>query len=313
MMQTKYDIFWGIDVSKNWVDIAIEGQVTRVKQEEKALLEFIAKNHTPKEKVLAILESTGGYEKAISHHLEAAGVEVHVAHPNKIVVFAKAKGRLAKTDKIDAFLLAQYGSFIQPQEIRRPSSLEQEELEGLSSRLKQLKEMYHQESCRLGVAQESWVRGSHQALLEVLNQQIKETEAHMMELIEKDEVLQENYQRLRSMKGVGPVLALTLVCDLPELGSVNKKEIAALVGVAPITKQSGKKTGKARIQYGRSYVRKVLYMAALVACRYNEKMRIFYERLLAAGKLKKVAIVAVMRKMLVTLNAMMQSKTCFNT
>jgi transposase len=190
-------------------------------------------------------------------------------------------------------------------------SVEQENLQMLGARIEQLKEMLHQETCRISMAQDSWVKDLLDTHITLLKKQIKETQVRILDIVNANPSLKETFDRLQSMKGVGLNTALALIIDLPELGYANKKQIAALVGVAPITKQSGQKTGKGFIQYGRTMVRRVLYMAALVASRHNAHMRTFYERLVTAGKPKKVALVAVMRKMIVTLNAMMQTKTCF--
>jgi len=310
-MDTTFEQYWGIDVSKGWLDIAIENKVFNVAQTEAAISAFIQLHFENPAKTLVVLESTGGYERLIVEYLRAAGFRVHIAHPNKVSAFAKVKGRLAKTDKIDAKLLASYGRFINPEELSSLVSKSHQELQMLGARLGQLKAMYHQECCRLGTASTQAVKHSHELMLTLVKQEINVIEQTIMKQIESDADLNENYQLLQSMKGVGPVLAMTMLIDLPELGCINKKEIAALVGVAPITRQSGQKSGYASIGYGRSGVRKVLYMAALTACRYNDTLKQFYERLVAAGKPKKVAIVAVMRKMLVILNAMIHSKTCF--
>lgn len=307
----KYEIVWGIDVSKEWLDISINGKVSRILQTEKAINEFIKKNKICEKSTLVVLENTGGYELLAVHCIAKAGMIVHVAHPNKVRAYAKARGCLAKTDRLDARLLEDYGKFIDPETIRDlPSELERK-LSALSGRLAQLKESHHQECCRLGMAMEKEVKRSHQSMIKLLEKQIEQIESHLLSLIQSDERLNKKYQLLRSMKGVGPILAMTLLADLPELGKLSKKEVAALVGVAPMTKESGKGVGKAMTQYGRKSVRKVLYMAALVAAHHNERFKIFYERLLAKGKATKIAIVAVMRKMIVTLNAMVQSNTVF--
>lgn len=310
-MTTCFESYWGIDVSKDWLDIAIENQVFQIARREETLLEFVKAHRMPEGSTLVVLESTGGYERLVVQCLALSGMVVHVAHPNKVVAYATAKGRLAKTDKIDAKILCQYGRFIEAHDIKELPSQSQQSLQLYGARLEQLKQMHHQESCRLGQCDFDGVRGSHELMMELLKKQIKEIEGTVMAIIESTPELKEKYLILRSMKGVGPVLAMTLLIDLPELGKANKKEIAALVGVAPITNQSGQRTGKAMTRYGRKEVRKVLYMAALTACRHNSKLKAFYERLVAAGKLKKVALVAVMRKMLVILNAMLHTKTSF--
>lgn len=304
-------IYWGIDVSKAWLDIAINNKVYQIAQTDEAIEDFIVCHQAGLGQVFAVMESTGGYERKLARHLEKAGIALHIAHPNKVVAFAKAKNRLAKTDKIDAKILASYGQFIEKDAFKELLNPAREAMQDLSARLIQLKEMHHQESCRHGQAHDARVRASHEKMLKYLKEQIAELTQSLHQKIAEDSELQADYQRLQTMKGVGPVVALTLLVDLPELGKINKKAIAALVGVAPITKQSGQKVSHASIRYGRSYVRKTLYMGALVAAIYNPPLKAFYQRLLAAGKPKKVALVAVMRKMLVILNAMMQSKTAF--
>lgn len=303
--------FCGIDVSKEWLDISFENKVLRVEQNKLQIEKFINKHFKSKDSLLCVLESTGGYEHLVCSCLVAAGISVHVAHPNKVVAFAKAKGRLAKTDSIDSKILQEYGKFIQNNELRVPLSKEQLELQELGARLAQLKINRHQETCRLGTMTSAKVVKSLKAMVKAIDKQIDALEEAILDVIQKDTRLKKQYALLQSMKGVGKVLAMVLITDLPELGSLNKKQIAALVGVAPITKQSGKWHGVARTSHGRATVRKVLYMAALVASKHNDKMRDFYERLVAAGKLKKVALVAVMRRMIVILNAMVCNEAIY--
>lgn len=310
-MKTKYEVVWGIDVSKSWLDISIGAQVRRIEQIPQSISDFIKDHLLRGKRTLAVLESTGGYERLAADYLSASGVEVHIAHPNKVRAYAKAKGYLAKTDKLDAKVLEGYGWFIDPEKIRALPSEQERKLRALSTRLAQLKEAHHQECCRLGLSTDQDIKASHQSLLKLLEKQIEKIGAQLLDLIQSNTVLSQKYALLRSMKGVGPVLALTLLAELPELGRVNKKEIAALVGVAPMNRESGKLIGKAHTCYGRESVRKVLYMTALVAARYNARLKAFYQGLLARGKQKKVALVAVMRKMLVILNAMVQSNTAF--
>lgn len=310
-MSTVFESYWGVDVSKDWLDVAIENRTFHIARTEEALVDFV-KNHPVEGRTLVVLESTGGYERLVVHGLSLAGMVVHVAHPNKVVAYAKARGRLAKTDRIDAKILCSYGRFIEAEDIKELPSQQQQELQLFGARLEQLKQMHHQEKCRLGQCSLAAVRGSHEIMLISLEKWVEEIESKALEIIDSNPELKERYDLLRTMKGVGPVLAMTLLIDLPELGKANKKEIAALVGVAPITNQSGQRSGKAMTKYGRGGVRKILYMAALTACRYNPKLKEFYQRLLAAGKLKKVALVAVMRKMLVILNAMLHTKTAFS-
>src|SRR3990167_687204 len=306
-MNTIFEDYVGIDVSKEWVDIALDNNIHRIDQTEKSFKKFIKIHKLHNKNLLVVLESTVGYEQLAVRSFSQAKITVHIAHPNKVKAFARAKGRLAKTDKIDAMLLREYGSFINPEEIKPVQDIKQYELHLLGSRLEQLKEMHHQESCRLGIASKA-VKQTIQSILNLLKKEIEKIKESILQIINNDADLKEKFNILCSMKGVGETLAMVLITHLPELGSANKKEIAALVGVAPITNQSGQRTGKAMTKYGRHGVRKILYMAALTACRYNDKMKTFYTKLIAAGKLKKVAIIAVMRRMIVILNAMMQSK-----
>jgi transposase len=311
IMNSEFDSYWGIDVSKEWLDIAIENQVYRIDQTESAIAEFITKHKINNQETLVVLESTGGYERLAVECFSFSGFRVHVAHPTKVRDFAKARGRFAKTDRLDAKILSDYGKFIEVHQIRELPTKEQQVLRSLGARLEQLKAMQHQEVCRKGMANDELLRKSHDFMLKTLKQQIDEIIKQIEGLINNDATLKEKYALLQTMKGVGKILGMALLIDLPELGKATKKEIAALVGVAPLTKESGQKTGKACTKFGRREIRKVLYMGALVACRHNKNLKIFYERLVNAGKAKKIAIVAVMRKMLVILNAMVKSNTVF--
>jgi len=306
-MNEQFELFWGIDVSKGWLDISIDKKVTRIEQSQKAIKKFIKQHEDVSKSCLAIVESTGGYERLVVNCLDKAGMTVHIAHPNKVRSFAKARGRLAKTDKLDAMILEGYGRFIDPGIIRNLPSKKERELSELSARLTQLKGLKQQEKCRLGTTEVGAVKRSLGSTIKVLERQIEQFEGYIKELIATEVELQNKYGLVQTMEGIGPVVAMTLLADLPELGKASKKEIAALVGVAPMNKESGQYSGQARIQQGRFNVRKVLYMAALVASRHNRRMKAFYEGLLARGKKKKVALVAVMRKMIVMLNAMVQN------
>jgi len=311
-MTKSYEIVWGVDISKEWLDISIQGKVHRIQQSKRLMHNFIATHSVKGSRILVVMESTGGYERLAAEQFSQAGLTVHIAHPNRVRDYAKAKGHCAKSDALDARILEGYGHFIEPSAIRALPTPQERTLKALQARLSQLKEAHHQEACRLGLSSESAVRRSHESILKALKKQMEKIEEQLLSIVESDESLQQRYELLQTMKGVGPTLAMTLVADLPELGQANKKEIAALVGVAPITKESGKYKGKSFTQCGRQGVRRVLYMAALSAVRYNEKLKVFYDRLLAKGKLKKVALVAVMRKMLVILNAMTHANTTFN-
>lgn len=311
MNSKPYREVWGIDVSKDWLDIAVNDTVYQVSQSEEAINKFLIK-YQINDETLVVMESTGGYERLVTDCLESAGALIHIAHPNKICEYAKARGRLAKTDRIDAKLIRGYGLFLDPTMLRDLPSKTERKLRALSKHLSRLKTFLMRERCRLGRVFLPEVRASIESLLKVTEQEIEAMVKLMQQLIQSDEDLARKYKLLVSATGVGNAVALTLLGELPELGKASKKEIAALVGVAPITRQSGKRVGKARTQYGRGSVRRMLYMSALVAAYKDPRMEAFYKKLVSKGKPKKLALVAVMRKMIVTLNAMLHSNTPYN-
>ncbi len=304
--------FVGIDVSKEWLDIAIDQECFRVVQTQEAIDAAIKQKIKPYGASLCIVESTGGYERLAVERLQAAKLNVHVAHPLRVRTFAQAKGLLAKTDKLDAYVLSAYGQFVGAEAVTKPLSVEQQKLRDLQARYTQVKEMLHAESCRLGNCVVKQVKNNIKKIYIFLKKELEMLEAEIQQLIEQDKLLNHHQKILRSMKGVGVKTAQTMLIHLPELGQLSRKQIASLVGVAPMTKQSGKKQGHAKIQQGRGCIRHVLYMAALVASRFNPVFKEFYERLIGKGKPAKVALVAVMRKMLVTLNAMIRDNVFWN-
>jgi transposase len=310
-MNNNFSTFWGIDISKEWLDISIGNNVTRIKQTKSDISKFINNQKLKDNSCLAVLESTGGYEVLAADCLSEAGLTVHVAHPNRVRDFAKAKGYLAKTDKLDAKVMSEYGMFIDPSKIRPLPSKLQRKLRDLSSRLSQLKDMHHQEACRVGMETCKEVSKSHKFMLKTLDKQIEKIEHEVLVIIDSDKSLARKYELLQTMKGIGPKVSLSLIAELPELGNATKKEIAALLGVAPITKDSGKQRGRAVTQNGRGSIRKLVFMGALSAIRYDKKMKEFYERLVGKGKPKKVAVVAVMRKMIVIMNVMLAKNEAY--
>jgi transposase len=297
--------FIGIDVSKEWVDVAINQQCIRVNQTIEELDQIIASKIKP-HAILCVVESTGGYERLIVERLRAAQLHVHIAHPSRVRAFAQAKGLLAKTDKLDAYVLSAYGHFVGADAISQPLSAEHQKLQDLQARYTQIKEMLHAESCRLGSCVVKEVKKHIEKIYKILKKELAVLEEEIQGLIEQDKALNERQNILRSMKGIGIKTAHCMLIHAPELGQLSRKKIASLIGVAPMTSQSGKKVGNARIQQGRGSVRHTLYMAALSASRFNPVFKEFYEQLVGRGKPAKVALVAVMRKMLVTLNAMVR-------
>jgi transposase len=255
---------------------------------------------------LIVLEATGGYERDLVAELLHAGLPVVVANPRQVRDFARGMGYLAKTDPIDAGVLARFGQVVQPQPRPQPSG-QTEVLAERVRRRQQVMDLRTQEANRLPHARDARVRKSLQKVLRTLDQQILDLDKLIRQNIESDDGLRRKDEILQSVKGVGPGTSAMLLGRLPELGRLNRQEIAALVGVAPWACTSGKWIGKFRIWGGRQEVRDMLYMAALTAVRWNPVLHDFFHRLVSAGKLFKVAITACMRKLLVILNTLVRN------
>jgi transposase len=253
-----------------------------------------------------VLEATGGYERAVVAALAARGLPVVVVNPRQVREFARATGQRAKTDRIDAALLALFGERVRP-ERRGLSDEATSDLAALVLRRRQLTDMLVAEQNRLGLARRA-VRKSLKKHVAYLERELHLTDAELRDAIEASPVWRVNDDVLQSAPGIGPVTAQTMLATLPELGTLTHKQMSALVGVAPMAHDSGAVRGKRAIAGGRAAVRAVLYMATLVATRHNPVIRAFYQRLLAAGKPKKVALVACMRKLLTILNAMVRDQ-----
>ncbi len=252
-----------------------------------------------------VIEATGGYERTTVVALAAANLPVVVVNPRQVRDFARATGRLAKTDRIDAQVLALFGSQIQPEHRPLPDEKARVLKEKLARR-RQLVQMIAAENNRLQQSHSRAVRKSIDKVLRMLAQQLRALDDDLDRSIRQCPAWREKENLLKSVPGVGDQTARTLVAELPELGSCSRQQIAALVGVAPINRDSGTMRGQRTTWGGRASVRTMLYMATLVATRYNPVIRAQYQRLLAAGKKKKVALVACMRKLLVILNAMIR-------
>ena len=305
-MDTKEkQIFTGIDVSKETLDVAVDGEADGQQYANDAVgIAALAVWLAEKEVTLVVVEASGGWEPDLVTALAVAGLPAAVVNPTRVRNFAKALGQYAKTDKIDACVLARFAAVVQPP-VRPLKSGEQARLAAVISRRQQLVDMLTQEKNRRVTTREEMrdqlerhIRWLETELAD-LNNQLEKLVAHCAEWQAKKEVMM-------SVKGVGPVTATTLLADLPELGTLNRQQIAALVGLAPLNKDSGRKRGKRHIFGGRKAVRSKLYMAALSASKHNPIIRSFYERLLVKGKLEKVALTACMRKLLVILNAMIR-------
>lgn len=298
----------GVDVSKRQLDISAANRQWSVSNSISGIDEFVLQL---KQMVvrMVVLESTGGLERPLMTALYSAGIPFSLINPGRVREFAKSIGQMAKTDKIDARLLVRYGEAINPPITRLPSEDEQL-LSALLTRRRQLIDMLTQEKNRDDtchpVAKESLER-----VMAMFDAEIASIDHQLSDLIKEVPEFREKNKLLQTVPGVGPILAMTLLADVPEIGTVDRKHIASLVGVAPFNKDSGHHHGKRSIKGGRAAVRSVLYMAALSAIRFNPIIRCFHDCLEAKGKPTKVVIVACMRKLLTILNAMIRSMSPF--
>lgn len=303
-------IYVGIDVSKERLDIGTsEGDRWSCANRECDYAELIQRLQEASAKLI-VLEASGGYEGAVVGSLAAAGLPVIVVNPRQVRDFAKAMGRLAKTDAIDALVLAQFAQRIQP-ELRALKDEQTQELEAWLTRRRQILTMLVAERQRLQVAAIN-VRTDIKEHINFLVRRLKDTDRGLDELMRQSPLWREREELFKPIKGVGPQTLRTLCAGLPELGRLNRKKIAALVGVAPYNCDSGTMRGKRTCWGGRADVRCALYMATLTALRCNPVIRAFYERLTNAGKAKKVAQTACMRKLLTILNAMARDHAAWN-
>lgn len=310
MNETTASEFVGIDVSKVRLDVAVgEKGAAWSERNNPDGIERLVKRLVELHPELIVIESTGGLERPVLVELARAGLAVALVNPRRVREFAKAIGLSAKTDKLDARLLARFARDAKPMPTKLPNEAD-EHLSALLARRKQLIDMLTAEKNRLGTTPLT-LKGMITEHIGWLEQHIQAIEQEIDDFNRQDPGRKEKQDLMRTVKGVGPVTAATLSADLPELGQLNKKEIAALVGVAPFNNDSGKLRGRRRIKGGRASVRKVLYMAAVAAIRSNAFIRSFYQSLLKRGKEKKVALVACMRKILVILNAMVRDNQTF--
>jgi transposase len=303
-------IYVGIDVSKDRLDIAGRGekQGWQVENTKEGIRELVPQMQTLQPDLI-VVEATGGYQRAVVEALFQAGLSVAVVNPARVRQFARACGLLAKTDKLDAQILAEFGRRVQPRCYEGKSEAEKQ-LSALLVRRKQLEEMLKAEQNRLRTISPS-LRGSVERIIAVLKEEKKKLDEQIHELMNEQKAWQEQSEILRSAPGVGPVTTATLLAELPELGKMDRKKIAALVGVAPMNYDSGRKRGYRKTKGGRGDVRSVLYMSTLVATRRNPVIRAQYQQLLKRGKEKKVALTACMRKFLTILNAMQRDQQPF--
>jgi transposase len=300
-------LYLGLDVAKDAVVLASEpaGLAGTFPTDAAGLAALVAQCQA-QAVTLIVLEATGGYEAPIAAALAAAGLPLAVVNPRQVRDFAQATGRLAKTDAIDAAVLALFGARLQP--APRPlSDAATQELDAWLRRRRQLQDMLHAERLRHAPSR-GRVRESLRRHIRWLERSLADTDAGLRELIEASPLWRVQDALLQSVPGVGPTLAMTLLGGVPELGGLDRRQIAALVGVAPLARDSGTLRGRRTCWGGRADVRQVLYMGALVAARWNPVLKAVYLRLRAAGKPAKVALIAVARKLLVLLNAIIRDQ-----
>jgi transposase len=300
------ELWIGIDVSKDTLEVAVRptGTSWSVANTTQGITSLIHRLQELQPTVI-VLEATGGYQNLLVSMLALEELPVAVVNPSQVRHFAKATGQLAKTDRLDAQILAHFAQAVHPTPRQLPDE-QRQLLADLLARRRQLVEMLTAEKNRLDTARQR-VRPQIEAHITWLTENLRALEQDLDELIHHSPLWREQENLLRSFKGVGPVVSYTLLANLPELGTLDRKQIAALVGVAPFNCDSGHRRSQRSIWGGRAAVRSALYMAALSAIRCNRVIRTFYERLLQAGKHKKVALVACMHKILTILNAMMRN------
>jgi len=302
-------IYVGIDVSKDRLDVAIRpgGESFAVSRNGAGIEELIGRLKTLSIKLVAI-EATGGFETVVAAGLAGADLPVVVVNPAQVRAFAQALGKRAKTDPIDAVVIAHFAEATKPQ-LRRLPDATTRLLADLVARRRQIVEMIAAESQRARHVTLPRLQKSIARLRKALEKELSELDDDISDHVRGSPAWAEKEELLASVPGIGPTIARTLIAELPELGSLDRRQIAALAGLAPWTRQSGQWRGKSFIGGGRSSVRRVVFMGAMVAARFNPELKQFRDRLVAAGKPKLVAIIAVARKLLTILNAILRDKT----
>lgn len=301
------EVYVGIDVSKERLDVAAipSNKKLQFVNDESGMSKLLSKlvELSPN---LIVLEPTGGLEIPIAAAIAAENLAVVVVNARQIRDYARAMGKLAKTDNLDALVMAEFAQAVRP-EVRPLRSEDNLEIKALVSRRRQLMEMLTAEKNRLAIARKH-IKPNIQSHIEWLKKEIEDIDQNLRHTIESSPIWREKDNLLQSIPGVGNVLSATLLAELPELGTLNRKQIAALVGVAPFNRDSGSMKGKRSVWGGRAPIRAVLYMAALVSTRCNPIIKPFYQQLLERGKAKKVALVACMRRLLTIMNAIIKTR-----
>jgi transposase len=300
------DRFVGIDVSKSWVDVHLrpDGTAFRCNTDDAGLAALV-RRLTPLGPVLIVMEASGGYEGVVAASLAEAGLPVAIVNPRQTRKFAGALGQLAKTDAIDARVIAHFAEAVRPPPRAMPDDM-MTRLQELLARRRQLVVMINAEKQRAARAESKVTQRSHKTMLKSLEAERGRIDRAIDKLVQASPIWCAKLDLLTSVPGVGDVVARTLIAELPELGTLDRHQIAALAGVAPFSRDSGRKKGRRFIRAGRVQVRAPVYMAGLVAIRHNPPLKRFYRRLREGGKPPRLALVAVMRKLLTMLNAILR-------
>lgn len=301
-------MYIGIDISKLWLDVAERGGASYREENTPLGHERLLEKFKAREVTLVVMEASGGYERNLAVALGAAGVPMVVVNARQVRDFARATGKLAKTDKIDASVLGHFAEAIAPA-AQPPLKEDALALQELVGRRKQISQMIVSEKQRAHQARVKGIKQDIDRHISFLKKQLKDTENDIENRMGKSDCWKENVELLTTVPGIGPVTTMSIVAGLPELGRLTRQQVSALVGVAPMNRDSGGFSGKRRIWGGRADVRTTLYMATLSAMRFNPIIAPFYKRLVTRGKPKKVAITACMRKLLTILNSMLKTRT----
>ena len=306
--QSPFSVFVGVDVSKDKLDVAFaDGNETLSidNSPQQIVAELIGRIKSP-QGTLVVMEATGGYEELLVTQLHQHHIALAVVNPRRVRAFAAGIGKDAKTDPIDAQVIAFYGQVVKPA-AQVAKSDDQKKLQALVERRRQLLDLINQENNRRQQTADREIQEYIKQSLETLKKQVKTIDERLAKCVQADTANARKVEILTSVQGVGPVAVSTILAKLPELGKLNRGEIAQLVGVAPLNNDSGQASGQRRTFGGRSYVRRVRYMATFVATRFNSRIKTFYQRLLREGKPKKVALTAAMRKLLTILNTLIKT------
>jgi transposase len=303
-------VYCGVDIAKLFLDVAIKNEKRRLANDATGHRQLIKWLKQVEGLVQVVCEPSGGYERALVQALVRGQIKVSLVQANRVRQFARASGILAKTDRIDARVLCAFGAAMRPATLSA-SNLEQQQLRELESQRRHLTRLLVMEQNRGARLSESSVRTLNRRLIKQIQNQIEKVDLLIKTQIEKSQELLAKAQRLTAISGVGARTAALLLAQMPELGQLNRRQVAALVGVAPFNRDSGKLRAKRTIYGGRRPVRHGLYMAALVAARHNPVLRVFYLRLRSAGKPAKVALTATMRKLLIALNSALKPELSY--